>query len=131
MPSTPPYSLELRQEAIRLLRSKAGRCHGWCLSSAYEDSSPAAPDTHPLNAALATGQAQEGIRGHPARDGELRWYAIDVRPLQRTPDGELYGFVAVLTDVSQHKRLERGAAEAARRTARRHITAARHRVRAR
>jgi serine phosphatase RsbU (regulator of sigma subunit)/AcrR family transcriptional regulator len=72
----------------------------------YEDGSPAPSDTHPLSAAAATGQAQEGIRGHAASDGELRWYAIDVRPLRRTPHGELYGFVAVVSDVTAHKRFE-------------------------
>jgi AcrR family transcriptional regulator len=72
----------------------------------YEDGSPASPDTHPLSLALATGQAHEGVRGHQASDGELRWYSIDVRALRRTLHGELYGFVAVFTDVSEQKRFE-------------------------
>jgi AcrR family transcriptional regulator len=70
----------------------------------YEDGSPASPDTHPLSVALATGRAQEGIRGELAGDGP--WYLIDVRPLRRAPQGQLYGFVAVFTDVTQHKRFE-------------------------
>jgi AcrR family transcriptional regulator len=72
----------------------------------YEDGSPAAPKAHPLSAALATGEAQEGIRGHAADDGDLRWYFVEVRPLRRTPRRELYGFIAIFTDVSQEKRFE-------------------------
>jgi serine phosphatase RsbU (regulator of sigma subunit)/AcrR family transcriptional regulator len=72
----------------------------------YEDGSPAAPQTHPVAAALASREAREGIRGQRSRDGRLRWFAIDVRPLSRAPGGPLYGFVAVFTDVSAEKRLE-------------------------
>jgi serine phosphatase RsbU (regulator of sigma subunit)/AcrR family transcriptional regulator len=70
----------------------------------YEDGSPAAPQAHPVTAALASGTAQEAIRGHPSADGGLRWFSIDVRPLRRTPKGQLYGFVAVFIDVSQEVR---------------------------
>jgi serine phosphatase RsbU (regulator of sigma subunit)/AcrR family transcriptional regulator len=72
----------------------------------YEDGSPASPQTHPVTAALASREGQEGIRGHRSRDGSLRWFSIDVRPLFRPFGEELYGFVAVFTDVSAEKRLE-------------------------
>jgi serine phosphatase RsbU (regulator of sigma subunit)/AcrR family transcriptional regulator len=73
-----------------------------------EDGSPASPDTHPLSAALATTEAQEGIRGHTSPDGEARWYSIHVRPLRRPSHDGLYGFVAVFTDVTDQQRYERG-----------------------
>jgi AcrR family transcriptional regulator len=72
----------------------------------YEDGSPASQAAHPLCAALASGDAQEAIRGHRPDGGEVRWFSIDVRPLRRAPRNELYGFVAVFTDVSEHKRFE-------------------------
>jgi AcrR family transcriptional regulator len=72
----------------------------------YEDRSPAPPEAHPLSAALASGQAQEGIRGQRAGDGALRWYLVDIRPLRRTRSAELYGFVAVFTDVTEERRFE-------------------------
>src|SRR3954454_11293793 len=71
----------------------------------YEDGSPAAPGFHPLSAALATGEAQEGVRGQRSRAGEVRWFSIEVQPLRRSR-GELYGFVAVLSDVTKEKRFE-------------------------
>jgi PAS domain S-box-containing protein len=71
----------------------------------YEDGSPAAPGSHPLSAALATGEAQEGVRGQRSRAGEVRWFSIEVQPLRRSR-GELYGFVAVLSDVTKEKRFE-------------------------
>jgi serine phosphatase RsbU (regulator of sigma subunit)/AcrR family transcriptional regulator len=72
----------------------------------YEDGSSAAAEAHPLTAALTSGEAHEGVRGQQTRDGELRWYFVDVRPLQRTPHGELYGFVAVFTDLTPEKRFQ-------------------------
>ncbi len=72
----------------------------------YEDGSAAAPETHPLSTALASGEAQHGVRGHHASDGGLSWFSIDVRALRRSPGAELYGFVAVYTDVSEEKRFE-------------------------
>ena len=72
----------------------------------YEDGSAAAPEGHPLSAALAGGEAQQGIRGHDAGDGALRWFSIDVRPLRRSPGAELYGFVAIFTDVSEERRFQ-------------------------
>jgi AcrR family transcriptional regulator len=72
----------------------------------YEDGSPAAPETHPVSAALAAGEAQEGVRGQRSRGGDVRWFSIEVRPLRCPPRRELYGFVAVLTDVTEEKRFE-------------------------
>src|SRR3954454_7032688 len=72
----------------------------------YEDGSPAAPESHPLSAALATVDAQEGVRGQRSRAGDVRWFSIGVRPLRCPPRGELYGFVAVLIDVTDEKRFE-------------------------
>ena len=74
----------------------------------YEDGSPAAPEAHPLTAALATGEAQEGIRGQRSAGGGVRWFSIDVRPLRRAPGRAPYGFVAIFTDVSEEKRFELG-----------------------
>jgi AcrR family transcriptional regulator len=73
----------------------------------YEDGSPAAPEFHPLTAALASGEPQAGVRGHRSGDG-VCWFAIDVHPLRRSAHDELFGFVAVLTDVSEEKRFELG-----------------------
>jgi serine phosphatase RsbU (regulator of sigma subunit)/PAS domain-containing protein len=72
----------------------------------YEDGSPATPEAHPLTLALASGEAHEGIRGHRAGDGATAWFSIDVRPLRRTDPQQLYGFVAIATDVSHEKRVE-------------------------
>jgi PAS domain S-box-containing protein len=72
----------------------------------YEDGSPAALESHPVSVALATGEAQEGVRGQRSPAGDVRWFSIEVRPLRRPPRGELYGFVAVLSDVTQEKRFE-------------------------
>ncbi|MFL5848185.1 MAG: SpoIIE family protein phosphatase [Solirubrobacteraceae bacterium] len=72
----------------------------------YEDGSPAAPETHPVSAALAAGEAQEGVRGQRSPAGDVRWFSIEVRPLRCPPRVELYGFVAVLTDVTEEKRFE-------------------------
>jgi AcrR family transcriptional regulator len=72
----------------------------------YEDGSAAPPQAHPLSAALASGEAHEGIRGQEAGDGKLSWYLIDVRPLRRAPNVQPYGFIAVFTDVSQERRFE-------------------------
>jgi hypothetical protein len=59
-----------------------------------------------VTAALASGEAQDGIRGERSDDDGMRWYAIDVRSLRRAPYGGLYGFVAVFTDVSEETRFE-------------------------
>jgi PAS domain S-box-containing protein len=72
----------------------------------YEDGSPAAPESHPVSAALVTGEAQEGVRGQRSPAGDVRWFSIEVRPLRRPPRGELYGFVAVFRDVTEEKRFE-------------------------
>jgi len=72
----------------------------------FEDGSAAPPESHPVSAALAGGEAQQGIRGHHSDDGGLCWFSIDVRALRRSPSAELYGFVAVFTDVSEEKRFE-------------------------
>ena len=72
----------------------------------YEDGSPAGPESHPVSAALATGEAREGVRGQRSPAGDLRWFAIEVRPLRRPPGGEIYGFVAVFSDVTEEKRFE-------------------------
>jgi AcrR family transcriptional regulator len=71
----------------------------------YEDGSPAPPEAHPVTTALATGEGQEGIRGHRSSDGDVCWYSIDVRALRRT-SRDIYGFVAICTDVSQEMRFE-------------------------
>jgi AcrR family transcriptional regulator len=73
----------------------------------YEDGSPAPPEDHPLSAALASGEPQEGVRGHRPDGGDVRWLSIEVHPLRRAPGGALYGFVAVFVDVSEEKRFER------------------------
>jgi AcrR family transcriptional regulator len=73
---------------------------------AYEDGSSAAPEAHPVIAALEDGDPKEGIRGHRSSVGGVRWYSIDVRPLQRASGDELYGFVAIFTDVSAETRFE-------------------------
>jgi AcrR family transcriptional regulator len=73
----------------------------------YEDGSPASPSGHPLTAALATDGPQAGVRGHTAPAGELRWYSIDVRPMRHAPDDRPYGFIAIFTEVTEHKRSER------------------------
>ncbi len=72
----------------------------------YEDGSAASPETHPVSTALAAGEAQQGIRAHHSSEGGLYWFSIDVWALRRSPSSELYGFVAVFTDVSEEKRLE-------------------------
>jgi AcrR family transcriptional regulator len=72
----------------------------------YEDGSSASPQTHPVTVALTSRERREGIRGHRSRDDSLRWFSIDVRPLSRPCGEELYGFVAVFTDVSAEKRRE-------------------------
>jgi PAS domain S-box-containing protein len=72
----------------------------------YEDGSHAPPESHPVSVSLATGAAQEGIRGQRSRAGDVRWFSIEVRPLRCPPRSELYGFVAVLDDVTQEKRFE-------------------------
>jgi AcrR family transcriptional regulator len=76
------------------------------LGGLYEDGSPAVPDTHPVNAAVAAGEARRGIRAHPDGDGALRWFSIDVQPLRRSPGSDPFGFVAVFTDVSDSRRFE-------------------------
>jgi AcrR family transcriptional regulator len=73
----------------------------------YEDGAPASPEMHPLNAAVADGEAREGIRGQRSGDGAVRWWSIEVRALRRAVDAEPYGFAAVFTDVSEEKRFER------------------------
>jgi AcrR family transcriptional regulator len=72
----------------------------------YEDGSPASPEAHPIAAAVARGDAEEGIRGQRSADGDVRWFSIDARPLRRGPRHDVYGFVAVFIDVSQEKRFE-------------------------
>jgi AcrR family transcriptional regulator len=72
----------------------------------YEDGAAAPPEAHPVTAALASGEAQHGIRAKPTPGRPLRWLAIEVQPLRRPSTGRLYGFVVVLIDVSQEKRLE-------------------------
>ena len=72
----------------------------------YEDGSAASPDVHPVSAALAGGEAQQGIRGHHVEDDGLCWFSIDVDPLRRSPGAEPYGFVAVFTDVSEETRFQ-------------------------
>jgi AcrR family transcriptional regulator len=73
----------------------------------YEDGSAAPPEVHPVSSALAGGEPQRGIRGHHSEAGEVCWYSIDVQPLRHSPGAELYGFVAVFTDVSAEQRFER------------------------
>jgi PAS domain-containing protein len=68
----------------------------------YEDGSSASAVSHPLPVALATGQSQAGVRGHTVPDGELRSYAIEVRPPRTAPDDRPYGFVAIFTEVTEH-----------------------------
>ena len=70
----------------------------------YEDGTAAPADAHPLSAALSSASAQRGVRGQSLGRGELRWYFVDVRPLRRPGRSELYGFVAILTDVSEETR---------------------------
>jgi AcrR family transcriptional regulator len=72
----------------------------------YEDGAPATPEAHPLTVALTSGEAQEAIRGRRATDGAVAWFMVDVRPLRRSAPPELYGFVAICTDVSHEKRFE-------------------------
>ena len=72
----------------------------------YEDGSAAAAETHPVSTALASGEAQQGVRGHHSSDGGVSWFSIDVHALRRSPGAELYGFVAVYRDVSEEKRFE-------------------------
>jgi len=72
----------------------------------YEDGSAASSETHPISTALASGEAQQGVRGHHSGDGGLSWFSIDVHALRRAPSAELYGFVAVYSDVSEEQRFE-------------------------
>ena len=72
----------------------------------YEDGSAAATETHPISVALASGDGQQGVRGHHSSDGAVSWSSIDVHALRRSPGAELYGFVAVYQDVSEEKRFE-------------------------
>jgi serine phosphatase RsbU (regulator of sigma subunit)/AcrR family transcriptional regulator len=73
----------------------------------YEDGSAAPPDSHPLSAALQSGEPQEAVRGHRA-NGTAAWFVVDVRPLRRAAPAGLYGFVAICRDVSDEKRFELG-----------------------
>ena len=73
----------------------------------YEDGSAASADVHPVSSALAGGEPQRGIRAHDSEAGEVSWYSIDVQPLRDSPGAELYGFVAVFTDVSEEQRFGR------------------------
>ena len=72
----------------------------------YEDGSPATPDAHPLSVALASGEAQEGVRGQHTAEGAVVWFIVDVRPVRGGTPPQLYGFVAICTDVSREKRVE-------------------------
>jgi AcrR family transcriptional regulator len=72
----------------------------------FEDGTPASAEAHPVSAALAGGGPRHGIRAHPGADGALRWYSIDVQPLRRGPDADVFGFVAVFDDVSDSRRFE-------------------------
>jgi len=72
----------------------------------YEDGSAASPEVHPITAALAGGEAQQGVRGHHTEGGALSWMSMRVDPLRRTPGAEPYGFVAVFTDVSEETRFQ-------------------------
>jgi len=91
---------------VGLAAAEPGRRVAVSSGGLYEDGSAASPETHPLSTALASGEAQQGVRGHHASDGGLSWFSIDVRALRRSPSAELYGFVAVHTDVSEEKRFE-------------------------
>ncbi|MEA2282245.1 MAG: hypothetical protein QOK21_2852 [Solirubrobacteraceae bacterium] len=72
----------------------------------YEDGAAAPPETHPLSAALRSGEAHQSVRGLRPGDGDVRWFFVDVRPLRRTLRRAPYGFVAVFTDVTHEKRFE-------------------------
>jgi AcrR family transcriptional regulator len=73
----------------------------------YEDGSPASVETHPLTAALASGEPQEAVRGYAREDDAPRWLSITVTPLRRRDATPAYGFLAVFTDAGDQTRFER------------------------
>lgn len=65
------------------------------------DGSPLAPDDHPANITLRTGQPAEALMGVHLRDGTRHWLRSRTRPVL-APDGTtLAGAVAVITDVTE------------------------------
>jgi PAS domain S-box-containing protein len=76
---------------------------------AYEaDGTPLDRTTHPIIAALRTGEAQaERLLRYPRRDGLERWIATAARPL-RGPDGRVEGAVSSFRDVTEQREAEGG-----------------------
>jgi AcrR family transcriptional regulator len=72
----------------------------------YEDGSAASPELHPLSAALRGADSQGGVRGHRGSGGNAAWVSIEVRPLRCPDAAEPYGYVAVLTDVTDEQRFQ-------------------------
>jgi serine phosphatase RsbU (regulator of sigma subunit) len=69
----------------------------------YEEGSPSAGAAYPLSAAVRTGEPQSGVRGHRGPAGSVTWVAVEAVPLRRPGDGEVYGVVGVLSDVTAEK----------------------------
>ncbi len=73
----------------------------------YDDGSPCPPEAYPIAIALRTGEPQRSlVRGHRVPSGELRWFSVHALPLRTAPDDATYGLVAVLSDITEHKRAE-------------------------
>ena len=73
----------------------------------YPDGTPAPRDAHPLAVALATAQPAQEVRGYRGAGPRARWFSIRIDPMRSAVDDELYGFIAVLLDVSEEKEAER------------------------
>ncbi len=68
----------------------------------YEDGSACPGGTYPLSRAVQTKEPQTGVRGHRDRAGSVAWIALAAHPLCAT-DGEVYGILGILSDVTAEK----------------------------
>lgn len=68
----------------------------------YEDGSVCPGGTYPLSRAVNTKEPQTGVRGHRGEAGSVRWVVIHAHPLSGA-DGEVYGILGILSDVTAEK----------------------------
>jgi AcrR family transcriptional regulator len=72
----------------------------------YEDGSPCPPDSYPLTAAVASREREQAVRGHRRGGEEPVWVAVTAIPLRVPGDGDVYGVLGLLTDVTAERRWE-------------------------
>ena len=92
------------EELLEPIEPVVGECVSELpLALLYEDESPAPLAAHPLVASLRTGEEHQAVRGHKRSDGSTAWVDARATPLRSPVGGVPYGYLGVLSDVSEQR----------------------------